>query len=83
MDPTQVLLTLVLATTTIFLLIVGIQLVFLLRELRKTLRNVNSVVDGFKKIGFNAESGFKEIAGFLIGIKTIVKLIDSITKPKK
>jgi len=83
MDPTQVLLTLVLATTTVFLLIVGIQLIFLLRELRKTLKNVNSVVDGFKKIGFNVDSGFKEIAGFLIGVKTIIKLIDSVTKSKK
>ena len=83
MDPTQLLLTLVLATTTIFLLIVGIQLIFLLRELRKTLKNANSIIDGFKKIGFSVDSGFKEIAGFLIGIKTIIKLIDSVTKSKK
>jgi len=83
MDPTQILLTLVLATTTIFLLVVGIQLIFLLRELRKTIKNANLIVNGFEKIGFSVNSGFKEIAGFLIGIKTMIKLIDSVTKPKK
>ena len=47
MDTTQLLLTVVLTVTTVLLIVVGIQLFFVLKELRKTLTRVNSIIDNF------------------------------------
>lgn len=69
-------LTVVLSVTTILLIIVGIQLIFVLRELRKTLMKVNTIVDSFEHMGVSLEHGLSEVHGFLGGLKTVLKLID-------
>ncbi len=82
MDTTQVLLTVVLTITTIILVIVGIQLIFVLKELRKTLRTVNGIIDGLEKVGLSVEHGFTEVVGFFAGIKSIFKIIDILHAKK-
>jgi len=82
MDTTQLLLTVTLTVTTIFLVAVGIQLVFLLREVRKTIRKVNTIIEGLEKAGLAVEHGFGEIFGFLSGFKAIFKVIDLINNKK-
>ncbi len=82
MDPTQLLLSVVLTVTTILLIVVGIQLVFVLREIRKTLRKVNEIVDGFEKMGVSLEHSFSEMTGFLSGIKTLFKIVDLLHAKK-
>jgi hypothetical protein len=82
MDTTQVLLTVVLTITTIILVIVGIQLIFVLKELRKTLRTVNAIIDGLEKVGLSVEHGFTEVVGFFTGIKSILKIIDILHAKK-
>ncbi len=78
MDTTQLLLIATLTVTTIFLIIVGIQLIFVLRELRSTLKKINSIVDGFEKVGVGIEHGFSEISGFVGGIKSLFKVLEVI-----
>ena len=51
MDYTQILLITTLAITSLFLILVGINLILVLIELKKTLKNVNSVADGIEKFG--------------------------------
>ena len=75
MDPTQLLLTIVLTLTTILLIIVGIQLIFVLREVRKTLRNINAIVEGFENVSVGLEHGLTEVVGFVNGFKTILKIL--------
>ena len=82
MDTTQVLLTVVLTITTIILVIVGIQLIFVLKELRKTLGTVNAIIDGLEKVGLSVEHGFTEVVGFFTGIKSILKIIDILHAKK-
>jgi len=82
MDTTQLLLTVVLTVTTILLVIVGIQLIFVLRDLRKTIRKVNGIIESFEKVGGSVEHGFAEILGFFSGIKTIFKVVDVIHSKK-
>lgn len=76
MDTTQILLIVTLGTMTVFAVIIGIQLIQVLRELRKTLRTVNKVVDGFEAVGLNLEHGFGEVVGFVNGAKTIFKVFE-------
>lgn len=76
MDSTQLLLTVVLTVTTILLVVIGIQLIFVLKELRKTLKKVNEIIDNFEKVGLSLEHSFSELTGFVSGLKTIFKVID-------
>jgi len=82
MDTTQLLLTVTLTVTTIFLIVVGVQLIFLLRDVRKTVRKVNLVIEGLEKTGLAFEHGFGEIVGFLTSFKAIFKIIDLISHKK-
>lgn len=82
MDTTQLLLTVVLSVSTILLIIIGIQLIFVLREIRFTLKRVNSIVDGFEKLGLSLEHSFSEMFGFAAAIKTLFKTLDLLTNKK-
>ncbi len=82
MDTTQLLLTVTLTMSTIFLIVVGIQLIFVLRELRRTLKKVNNIVEGVEKLGVGLEQGWKELSGFVMGAKGVFKLIDHFHQKK-
>ncbi len=82
MDTTQILLAITLSVTTLFLIIVGIQVVFLLRELREGIRKANTIVESFERVGMGVESGFNEVVGFLGGIKSVFKILDVLKKKK-
>lgn len=78
MDTTQLLLTIILSLTTLLLIVVGIQLIFVLREVRKTLMNINKIVNGFESLGAGLDHGLSEVVGFLNGFKTIMKIVESL-----
>lgn len=82
MDSTQLLLTVVLSVTTILLIFVGWQLIFLIRDLRKTLNRVNGIIDSFEKVGLSLDHGLGEMRGFMVGMKTIFKFIDVLHAKK-
>lgn len=82
MDTTQILLTVTLSVTTIFLIIVGIQVVLLLRELRETLKKTNNIIEGFERVGMGVESGFNEVVGFFSGIKSVFRILDAFKKKR-
>ena len=82
MDATQLLLTVVLTVTTVLLIVVGIQLIFVLKELRKTLKKVNGIIENFEKVGVSVEHSLSEVTGFVSGLKTIFKVIDLIHAKK-
>jgi len=82
METTQLLLTIVLTITTILLIVIGIQLIFILKDIRKLLKKVNNIVDEMEKIGFSFEHGLSEVAGFISSIKLIFRLINSFQSKK-
>jgi len=82
MDTMQILLVVTLGSVTIFSIIVGIQLILVLKELKKTLATVNKITSGFETIGVGIEKGFEEITGFVNGFKALFKLFEIIA-PKK
>lgn len=81
MDTIQILLLVVLSLSTIFLTVVGIQLVIVLIEVKKTLKHVNKIVQSFDNVGTGLQHGIGEIVGFVNGFKTIMKVID-VTRRK-
>lgn len=82
MDTTQLLLSVVLTVTTVLLIVVGIQLIFVIREFRRTLRKVNEIIEGFEKIGTSFEHSFSELTGFVAGVKTLFKIVDVLHAKK-
>ncbi len=78
MDTTQLLLATVLIVTTLFVIVVGIQLFFVLRDLRASIRRANAIIDGFEKVGIGMEHGWQEILGFFSGLKSFFKVLDII-----
>jgi hypothetical protein len=82
MDTTQILLIVTLGTTTVFSVIVGIQLIQVLFELKKTLATVNRITEGFEAVGMNLEHGFGEIVGFVNGFRTVLKVFEVFTHKK-
>lgn len=83
MDTMQILLLIVLSITTIFLMVVGVQIVLLLNELKKTLATVNKIVKGFDTIGMGLQHGLGEATGFINGLKTIMKIVDIYNNRRK
>lgn len=82
MDPIQLLLTIILTVSTVLLAIVGIQLIFVLKELRKSLKKINEIIVAFEKFGGSLGYGFSELLGFFAGIKSLFKVIDIIRRKK-
>lgn len=82
MDPTQLLLSVVLTVSTILLVIVGVQLIFVLKELRTAIKKINGIIASFEKVGGSLEHGFSEVVGFFAGIKTLFKIIDILHHKK-
>ena len=85
-DPAQTALFIVVIVLTVLLLVLGIQVFYILRELRKTITKVNKVLDYTESI---TESVSKPIASFstlAMGLKTgatIAKLFQTEKKHRK
>jgi hypothetical protein len=82
MDTTQLLLATTLIVTTVFLIIVGIQLVFVLRDVRTSLKRINAIIGGFEKVGIGMEHGWQEMLGFFGGLKSFFKVLGVIHHKK-
>lgn len=82
MDVIQILLIIILVLSTFFLTIIGIQLFITLREVRKTLHNVNKIVLNFENLGVGLSQGMGEVIGFMNGFKVILKAIQVISHHK-
>lgn len=82
MDATQILISITLVVTTVFLIIIGIQAVRVLQELRGILQKANTIVEGFERMGTGIETGFNEVAGFVGGLKSVFKVLEIFQKRK-
>lgn len=82
MDQIQTVLTVALGISTVILVIIGIQLILVLRDLRQILKKLTLVFEALEKFGLSLEHGFSEIYGFLAGFKTIFKIVDLFHKKK-
>ncbi len=78
MDTTQLLLIIILSISCILLTIIGIQLIFVLKDLRQTIKRINKIVDGFESLGVGLDHGLGEVVGFFNGFKTVAKALEIV-----
>lgn len=74
MDPAQTVLFLVITVLTLLLLVLGIQVFFILRELRQTITKTNKVLDDAGEITESVSAPISNLSGIAMGLKTGVKI---------
>lgn len=86
-DLSQVLLVIVITTLTILLTFIGIQIVFILREVRRAIEKMNKMLDDAGMITESIAHPISGLGGMIDGIKSGVKAIETIgnliTRKKK
>ncbi|MCH7951690.1 hypothetical protein IH980_03070 [Patescibacteria group bacterium] len=86
-DLSQVLLVIVITTLTILLSFIGVQIVHILREVRRTIEKVNKMLDDAGMITESIAHPISGLGGMIDGLKTGVKAIETIgnflTRKKK
>lgn len=78
MEPTQILLAVVVTVLTGLLVFVGTQVFFILREMQKTLQKLNKILDDAGIVADTVVKPIIGVANFVEGIKGIKGIIDLI-----
>lgn len=77
-DLTQVLLIIVITTLTIILTFIGIQIVQILREVKKSLEKINTMLDSAVIVTESISRPLAGLGGMLDGLKSGAKAIEAI-----
>ena len=80
---TQVILVVVITTLTILLTFIGIQIIYVLRDLRETLKRVNKIADNAEIITSAAVKPMTGITALVEGIQSSVKIAELLGHLKK
>ena len=76
MDITQIILSVTLVVTTVFLILIGIEVFKLLRQIRTIVGRADALVENFERMGTSVEGGFNEVVGFFGGLKSVFKIME-------
>ena len=82
MDITQIILSITLTVTTVFLVLIGIEVVKLLRQIRSVINRADVLVESFERMGTSVEGGFNEVVGFFGGLKSVFKIMEFFQNKK-
>lgn len=79
-DPVQMTLLIVIAVLTVLLVVLGIQIFFILQEVRITIKKSNKILDRADAITENIEEPLEAIASLITGVKagsffTVIKMV--------
>lgn len=80
MDITQLVIVFVTITLTVLLVIVGIQVFFILSEIRISIQKVNKMLDDMGKVSGVASDSVVNMSGMLSGLKAGLSFLTSFRK---
>ncbi len=83
MDPAQTALLLVVIILTILLIVLGIQVFFILRELRKTIDKANKVLDDTGLITESVSKPISSLSSLTMGLKAGARIAKILNGSKK
>lgn len=81
-EPVQVLLFAVVITLTILVVVIGLQIYYILSEVRKIFSKFNTMADGAVTITNNVGQSFQNLSGFSQGLRAILGLFGFLKKKK-
>lgn len=79
-DPIQILLAVVVTALTIMLIIVGIELLQVLKEARKTLKRTNAILDDIETISSSVSGPVSKFSNLIQGMQQGATVISTITR---
>ncbi|MGI8419573.1 MAG: hypothetical protein ACR2LN_02915 [Candidatus Levyibacteriota bacterium] len=87
-DPVQLVLLIVILVLTTLLVVLGIQVFFILKELRQTITKTNRVLDNADAITENIEAPLSALSSLALGVKAssligVVKFVGSLLGKNK
>lgn len=78
-DTTQILIVAAVTIMTVVLTIIGIQLIFILKDVRRIIHRADNLMDSLEAVGLNVSHGYGEVIGFITGVKKILNVVDYIS----
>ena len=83
MDPTQLTIIIISFALALLLIILGIQVWYILKEIRTSLQKMNTMLDDAKKVSSTVSEGIVGMSGFVNGLKTGISAITSLLHKKE
>ena len=86
METIQALVVAVILVLTVMLVIIGLQVFYILRDLRRTIDKANRVLDNTESITESVNAPMSSFSSLLMGLqsgKTVVSLLNRIREKKK
>ncbi|MGH7245473.1 MAG: hypothetical protein ACREGI_00900 [Candidatus Levyibacteriota bacterium] len=83
MDTAQTLLVVVIVALTVLLVVLGLQVFFILRELKKTVEKANKVLDDTGLITHSVSGPISNLSTIITGVKAGSILASILSKKKK
>ncbi len=80
MDPIQLTIIGVSVTLTILLVVLGIQVFYILKEIRFSVQKTNKMLDDAGKVSGTVSEGVTSMSGFMNGIKSGLQMISALQK---
>lgn len=83
LEPTQILLIVVITVLTIVLTIIGIQFFLILKELRKSVQKMNQILDDSTVVSGIVARSITGVAGMLSGVKAGLSVLNFFKKDRE
>lgn len=83
MDATQILLIVVVSVLTVLLTVIGIQVIYILGEIRKSLQKMNKMLDDATSISHDISKSMNSVGGLFEGLKTGLSVVNFFGKKKE
>lgn len=83
LEPTQILLIVVITLLTIVLTIIGVQFFFILKDVRKSVQKINKILEDSGLVSGVMAKSITGFSGLLSGIKTGLSLVNIFKKDRE
>jgi hypothetical protein len=83
MDPTQLTIIVISFAIAILLIVLGIQMWYILKEIRSSLQKMNKMLDDAGKVSGTISAGVVGMSGFVNGLKTGISAVTSLLHKKE
>jgi hypothetical protein len=82
-DTSQILIVAAITVMTVLITVLGIQLIFIFKDVRQILKRVNTMTAELEKMGMNLSGSYTEILGFVGSVKKLLSVLDYVSERKK
>lgn len=78
MDPIQLVIISVTLVLTILIVVLGVQVFFILKEIRRSIEKMNAMLDDMQKVTGTVGEGVSNLGGILSGVKAGLSIFSSL-----